>query len=972
MLRLFFNNCIEVFVRFSKIKLMTEQSVQIQNSMTHRSNWRLGVLATAIALLGSFSHFPVYALGLGRITIQSALGEALRAEIDIAQITPEEAGSLRVGVAAPAAFKAAGLEYSQAVSGLQISLQKRADGRSFLILSSNRPMTEPFVDLILEASWSSGRLVRDYTMLFDPPNLRQAAAPASVMPIAPTAPQLTRPAASNIPPAPPALSSRNDLPAVVKAPPQKQPSTPKVVAGERASRPRPAVTSQQVTVKPGNTASKIAAQNKPASISLDQMLVALLKSNPDAFIGGNINRLKSGAVLNIPAAGDADAVPGPEASRTIAAQAKDFNDFRQKLASGVPTTRVESANRQSGGKVQADVQDRAAVAVAPDKLTLSKGALQGQAAAEEKIARDKQANDASARVAELSKNIGDLNKVAGLSGTAVAPPAAPAVGASASKAVGLPIDRPVALPASPVVPSTGVTATSTGAATGAAIGAVASGTPGGSKTLSVLPATAPALAEAQLPAAAVAPAALTASGSLAAASVSVATPSSNAVAAGTPAASAPVAVKKPDTAVLPAVEPGFIEELTSSEYILPALAALLALLAGFGLYRYKKRDRGTAVDSSFLESRLQPDSFFGASGGQRIDTNESITATGSSLVYSPSQMDAAGDVDPVAEADVYLAYGRDLQAEEILKEALRTNPTRVAIHAKLLEIYAKRRDLKAFEAVAAKALTLTQGSGPEWEHICEMGRDVDSSNPLYQQGGQPLQAAPQTAILTPAMQASLGADTIPLMTVVPTSARGTAPDLDVDFDLDLDFSDGQALASATPNSTNTTGQFISANEAPVIGAKSAVAPKVTREPDFAGLDMDFEAITPAFADAKKQNDNIPDFDLTTPLTATYPVVSADKAVALPAQLLPAADNGMLEFDLGSLSLDLDTPASSSLSPAKNEPVLVEGPLEIKFALAEEFRALGDNDGARSLASEVVAQGQGALKTKAQAFLNALS
>ena len=150
----------------------------------------------------------------------------------------------------------------------------------------------------------------------------------------------------------------------------------------------------------------------------------------------------------------------------------------------------------------------------------------------------------------------------------------------------------------------------------------------------------------------------------------------------------------------------------------------------------RQRKKATQVDSSFLESRLQPDSFFGASGGQRIDTNEG-GATGSSMVYSPSQLDAAGDVDPVAEADVYLAYGRDLQAEEILKEAMRTTPQRVAIHSKLLEIYAKRRDAKAFELVATEAYSLTHGEGPEWEHICELGQELDAGNPLYRPGGQP-------------------------------------------------------------------------------------------------------------------------------------------------------------------------------------------------------------------------------------------
>ena len=947
-------------MRLSKIKLTTSQTVQGQNAMPRPSNWRLGVLASAVALLGSFSHLPVQALGLGRMTVQSALGEALKAEVEVPEITADEAGSLRVAIAAPAAFKAAGMEYSQAVSGVQISLQKRSDGRSFLSLSSARPVTEPFVDLIIEASWASGRLVRDYTMLFDPPNLRQTAPSPSTAPIATTVPILTRPAASNMPAVPPASPARGDLPAVDKAAPQKPLPAAKETAGEKPIPPKPSATGQQVTVKVGNTAGKIAAQNKPVGISLDQMLVALLKSNPDAFIGGNVNRLKSGSVLNIPAAGDADAVSGAQASRTISAQAKDFNDFRQKLAAGVPTTRVESANRQSGGKVQADVQDRTTAAVAPDKLTLSKGALQGKAAAEEKIAKEKQAADASTRVAELAKNIGDLNKAAGTAGTALAP----AVVASSTSSVGLPVNKPVAI-ALPAVTSTVVTTT---------------GGPGVSKTVTVPPVTVPTAVEAGLPAVAsvaapvAAPVTLTASSSLTAASVTTAvaaaTAASDLVAAGTPAASAPTAVKKPVTPAVPVADPGFIEELTSSEYVLPGLAALLALLAGFGFYRYKKRDQGAAVDSSFLESRLQPDSFFGASGGQRIDTNESSNAGGSSLVYSPSQLDAAGDVDPVAEADVYLAYGRDLQAEEILKEALRTHPTRVAIHAKLLEIYAKRRDLKGFEAVAAEAFTLTHGEGSEWAYICEMGRDVDSPNPLYKQGGQPQQAIPQAASPTAAMEASNGADTIPLMTVATPSARDAVPD--VDFDLDLDFSDNKASASRASNHSDTTGKFITATPAPAVQTVPAAVLQAIHEPDFAALDMDFAAATPAYPDAKKHNDTFQDFDLDVPLTATHPVATAHKPAAMTAQMPPAKDNGMLEFDLGSLSLDLDTPASSSLSPAKNQPVPVEGPLEIKFALAEEFRALGDNDGARSLASEVVAQGQGTLKAKAQAFLNALS
>ena len=901
--------------------------------MTYRFSCRLGALAGAAALLCSLAGSPAYALGLGRLTVQSALGEALRAEIDVPQITAEEAASLRVGVASADAFKAAGLEYTAAVVGVQVSLQKRPDGRSFLRLSSSRPITEPFVDLILEANWASGRVIRDYTMLFDPPNLRQAATP-----VAPTAPVFSRPSA---PPAagttsppyypsspPPAQAAVRPAPvAKVQPKPAATRSTP--------AAPAPASSGQKVAVKPGDTASKIAAQTKPASISLDQMLVALLKSNPDAFIAGNINRLKSGAVLDIPAAEEAGALSAGEASRTIIAQAKDFNDFRQKLASGVPAAQVDSATRQAGGKVQAKVEDRATAAATPDKLTLSKGAVQGNAAAEDKIVKDKQAKDAASRVAELTKNLGDLNKIAGTA------PAATATSASSAK--------PPAVPAVPVIPGVQISA---GPSIAPASASVASPGTSGVTTTPVSTSSIAVLATTTV--AAITATAIVQPVTVASAPLTV-----------SPVASAPVAIKKPVVAAPPSLpEPSLIDELTSNPLVLPGLGLLLALLAAFGFYRYKRRNEQPSVDSSFLESRLQPDSFFGASGGQRIDTSDGGSASGSSLNYSPSQLDAAGDVDPVAEADVYLAYGRDLQAEEILKEALRTNPSRVAIHAKLMEIYAKRRDLKGFEAVAADALTLTHGNGPEWAYICELGRDLDPTNPLYQPGS--LQEAPKVApFQATELATSFGAvATAPQMLESPPQAAASS----VDFDLDLDFS-----APDKPLQAKAAEPMVMPGFEPV--PEPTVAMQAKDEPVFGGFDMDFgnDPIAAVKLPAAQQPpDNSLSFNLD-PL----PLPIAGKVVPTPVATPAAAqDNGMLEFDMSTLSLELNAPITESPTLANATsvatPVVTEGPLETKFALAEEFRALGDSDGARSLANEVVAQADGALKSKAQAFLNGLS
>jgi pilus assembly protein FimV len=128
------------------------------------------VLCTGLTHLGE-----AQALALGRIMVQSALGEPLKAEIDVPDINTDEAASLRVGLASGDAFRAAGMDFNAALSSLQITLQRRANGSAYLRLTSTRPVNEPFVDLIVEANWASGRIVRDYTLLLDPPNLRTAA-----------------------------------------------------------------------------------------------------------------------------------------------------------------------------------------------------------------------------------------------------------------------------------------------------------------------------------------------------------------------------------------------------------------------------------------------------------------------------------------------------------------------------------------------------------------------------------------------------------------------------------------------------------------------------------------------------------------------------------------------------------------------------------------------------------------------------
>ena len=415
--------------------------------------------------------------------------------------------------------------------------------------------------------------------------------------------------------------------------------------------------------------------------------------------------------------------------------------------------------------------------------------------------------------------------------------------------------------------------------------------------------------------------------------------------------------------------------------VLPLAGVLLALLAGFGIYRMRQRKGGASVDSSFLESRLQPDSFFGSSGGQRIDTAESV-ASGSSMVYSPSQLDAAGDVDPVAEADVYLAYGRDLQAEEILKEAMRSTPTRVAIHNKLLEIYAKRRDARAFEVVATEVFSLTQGQGTEWDRACELGKELDPSNPLYQPGGKPVTKSGAVESF-----AGAGANTMPFASSTMSDASGApaSTDGELDLDLDLDFSldDHQPddVVAATPASMASKSNEVPVSDMGDLQSTEALTSKTADSAGPSSMSMDFDLDFPSEPDhlqtaafeappAPAPAQDAPTFDMSEDgldfgLDMDPPNQAAISAPT-GSQTASADALEMMKFDLNDLNLDLDSPAeeASTSEDASGQ----ENPLETKLSLAEEFRAIGDFEGARSLAEEVLAEASGSLRTKAGTFL----
>jgi pilus assembly protein FimV len=309
---------------------------------------------------------------------------------------------------------------------------------------------------------------------------------------------------------------------------------------------------------------------------------------------------------------------------------------------------------------------------------------------------------------------------------------------------------------------------------------------------------------------------------------------------------------------------------------------------------------------------------------------------------------------------VYLAYGRDLQAEEILKEAMRATPERMAIRSKLLEVYAKRRDIKAFELLATQLFNLTHGEGEDWQKAQELGRGIDPENALYAPGGVPEEVRAAGGVMMPD---ALGASTQPY--TAPPTPPAFEPAVDatldsqldsrldtsagLDLDLGFDMPDAPAPAPSATPITETTQPFTTAAQ---MGGDDGL--------DFSLEPADEPKTVPVQRNvAPPPADDGLDFDLGA--LSNEPVTIAIKPPA------PAPADGGLDFGEFSIGGEALTPPEASEAGA-DDP---NDPLARKLELAEEFRQIGDLEGARDLLEEVVAKGAGPLQAKAQGMLDKL-
>ncbi|MCX7155931.1 MAG: hypothetical protein NTW45_05760 [Rhodocyclales bacterium] len=904
-----------------------------------RNRLKATVIATAIALMP----FAAHAAGLGKITVLSALGQPLKAELEVTA-SRDEAVSLVAKVAAAEAFRQAGIEYSPALASLRFSRDiKERGGRRYLELSTDRPLNEPFIDMLVELSWASGRLVREYTFLLDPPDLAAKAAPAPIAaPEVRAEPAMARPAEK-----PAAAMPAETRPVIESRPPESR---------QPAEKPATAVGSRAVVV--GDTLGKIAAQTKPEGVSLDQMLVSLFRSNREAFDAGNMNRLKVGKILSIPDAETASKVAAGEARREIVAQSADFNAYRKRLATAAAAepARDQGAKQAVSGKIAPKVEDKAPLATGKDKLEVSRTEaakdakskpLQGRIAAleEDLVSRDRALKEASSRIAELEKNLRDLKKLAELKSQ---PGSDLQKQAQAAKPAPAEVKKPEA-PAPAVKPAE-----------------------------PTKPVETPKAAEAPKPAEPPKPAE-TGKPADAPASVEVAKPADAGAAKPAEAVKPDEAAKPPEVKKKvalpppPPPEPDFMEE---NGPLVFGGGAVLALLFGWlGISALRKKRAATAeANATIAESDLSAHSVFSTTSLAPPPSEQEASQFSSTAMGMAAHQET---VDPVVEADTFLAFGRDAQAEEILLEALKTDPQRQAIHTKLLDIYSARKNVSQFESVAKELHVLTGGAGQAWEKAAAMGAALDPANFLY------ASAPPESPAAASAAAPEMDATTV-LNVAAPAAEEPTAPATAepavVDFDLDIGTTETTEAAGApsapaamhepaldfdldlgAPEAKPSVESAAPAEVKQEAGALDIEFDMPTTPAAAPALDLPPAAVPEAPAAAPADSGSIDfDFDLSTPAPAPLPEMSLE----IPAlEVAPAA----APLDLGGISLELETPA-----PAGAAPAVADNPeVATKLELAAAYEEMGDKDGARELFKEALAEGSPAQQKAARAKLDSL-
>ena len=1013
----------------------------------------------------------VHALGFGSIKLNSALDEPLDAYIELLSPTPDDISNIKVTLAPPAAFMRAGIDRPIFLEKLKFAVKQDENGTYYIHVSTKDRVREPFLDFLLEMEWRNGRMVREYTMLLDPPGTARKApavveAPATAAPEqvarqeqampaetpfaapAPTAepvpvpvPFTAAPVAAessefvlaegeqmpriplneNLEPEPAPAAKAPQAAAPVEPVPVPAPTEPEaaveapVPAGEEgvASAPAPEPVGMPEStafaddtelfpriplsaygqkaqpeprelgeldygiVKKGDSLWQIAEKLRPNdSVSVYQVMMALLKSNPDAFVDGNVNRLKAGHVLRITDANMLTAMSTQEARQEFQSQTAVWDEYRQQVAEQTTTQPIVAEEVITEQVTEPEASGELTLS-SPEGTELQPGAGTSEEVVNDNIValreelrqirEDTAATgvdnpELNARLQELDEELAQMQRSLSVSDDELA-------------ALQQQLAQLQTMSDQPVITETTETAVAE--------------TPEGEV---VAEGTETSVAEEPEPAAPVPTEEATAE-------AEVEPGTSPVEIAEQIAAQEPKTPAQPPEPAAQAEEEGILgtimggvksigqvlqDVIGGSLIVLIGVPVLLVVII-IGLILLKRRSKADKYQESILTGGSSS-----VTGAQEIKESEEESSFLSDFAVSGAGAIQGDDseVDPLTEADVFIAYGRYEAAEERLKEAIENDPGRIELKQKLIELYHTTKNKPAFENSAAEfyaALGAGASENPLWQKVAAMGAELVPGNPLFK--GAKAEELPDMASVSDQGAGlsnkvmDIGLDTGVFETADPGSTQTPDTGADLDFNLDM------GTAASEPAKTEEQVSDLDFNLD--IGGNESVA-EAPASPEPAGNEMDFNMdFGGAVAEPETGETELSDLDFNLDTSDMPQPNVSDEVEQAPDLDLSMADINMADIDevnttddTSEMKMDFDSmkaePSSQTMafdmepSSASSDDIGGADEVGTKLDLAKAYIDMGDPDGARGILDEVMEEGSDAQKEEAQQLLQQIA
>ncbi|MHB1586599.1 MAG: FimV/HubP family polar landmark protein [Acidiferrobacteraceae bacterium] len=850
-----------------------------------------------IALLAPMA---AHALELGHLDVQSALGQKLKADIPLEFNTAPDLKRVQIGLASQDEFAGAGLPWTSMLRHIRLHAVKR-NGAYFVELSSDRAITQPYLQFLLRIDWPGGQLLREYTALLDPPYLLKQETTVA----APTVSTQTMAAAA------PPVRLPQPAPAAAPAAPLAAPVLPPPLLGPPNVKPLPvkATALAKSAVSPVAPPQKVGPLGKGASLwsvaqhlkareqaGVPQIAFALYRANRTDFVRDNMNGLKRGAVLKVPSDAAVRSVSRSEAVHALEVQSVAWNAFKRQMARHPLTV---ASGTQPSGSATGPIEASGAGTHAPRRLLKIVGAgaagslptgsarsvlRHDTGSLQEALASSQlENNHLQKRLQKLRQQLDATKRLLAIENKELA-------------------QLQVQFKA----------------------GHVASATTGVHKP-SVQPTTAPAVPVPAKPAPHPAP-----------------------------------IVRKPLAAPQVSSPPktSLVDEIMASPLFVPAAGAVALLLLGLALYIRRRRQSIAEFEESILSGHISDTDPSGAEdSGKQNDASflSDFSQGGMGNIHTD-------EVDPIAEAEVYLAYGRDEQAEEILKEAIQKDSMRHELRLRLLEIYHQRKDVRAFETMAEELYAALEGKGGRiWSRAEDLGRKLNPENPLFRQAA-PSDSAGIDAETVPA--SALDRDTAviespPVSTeaMSPPPAGSDNPEDSFSFSLDMPPSMSADIASEREAVAQSDAQ-IPGNELPAHRFEASAQ-------DGPG------DLTHAEGGASgREGPATVEFDLElTPLSLSdNEPISGDTLKDL--GVFPATQGENLDWALE--TAETGEAESEAINDGISGSGNGSGEADTKLDLAKAYIDMGDADGARDILKEVLAEGDDHQKEEARRLESTLA